>query len=74
MREYVKKDKHGEGIIEGEKFTFMFLEELHNPIKLIGSFDWNENDLRYEIDIHDNEEYVCLSFEGNGVMYDFELI
>lgn len=74
MKNYVKKDKHGNEIKEGQKFKFKFLKELHNPIELIGSFDWHDDELRYEIDIHDNDEYVCLSFVGNGVMFDFELL
>ena len=74
MKNYVKKDKHGNEIKEGQKFKFKFLKEFHNPIELIGSFDWNDDELRYEIDIHDHDEYVCLSFVGNGVMFDFELL
>jgi len=34
----------------------------NKPIELIGSFDFNTDELRYEIDIHDHEEYVCLSY------------
>ena len=74
MKNYVKKDKHGNEIKEGQKFKFKFLKELHSPIELIGSFDWHDDELRYEIDIHDHDEYVCLSFVGNGVMFDFELL
>jgi hypothetical protein len=68
------KDKNGKAIIEQQFFTFMFLKELNNPVKLTGTFCWNQDELRYEIDIHDNPEYTCLSYVNNGIMYDFELI
>ena len=74
MKDYIKKDKHGNKIKAGDKFKFKYLKELHNPIELIGSFDWNDDELRYEIDIWDNDEYVCLSYVGNGIMYGFELL
>lgn len=72
--QFVINDKHGNRILEGRKFTFKYLKELDNQIELIGSFDWNDEELRYEIDIHDNEEYLSLWFVGNGVMSDFELL
>lgn len=37
-------------------------------------FNWNETELRYEINIMNNEHYTCLSYVGDGVMYDFKLI
>jgi hypothetical protein len=70
----IKKDINGKPIRKGDKFKFKFMKELHNPIELIGSFDWNKGELRYEIDIWGNDEYVCLSYVGNGIMYDFELL
>lgn len=69
--QFVKNDKNGEGILEGDKFKFKYLKELDNEIELVGSFDWNDNELRYEIDIHNHEEYVCLSYVPN-VMRGFE--
>jgi hypothetical protein len=75
MKDYIIKDKNGTEIKAGMKFKFKFLRDLHEPpLQLIGSFDWNETDLRYEIDILENDEYVCLSYVSNGVMRDFELI
>ena len=67
-------DKNGKPIRKGEKFKFKYMKELHNPIELTGSFDWNADELRYEIDIWDDDTYVCLSFVGNGIMYGFELL
>jgi hypothetical protein len=50
--QFVKNDKNGERILEGEKFKFKYLKELGKEIELIGSFDWNDEELRYEIDIY----------------------
>ena len=75
MKDYLIKDKNGKQIVEGQKFKFKFLKELHEPpLEFIGSFCWNQNELRYEIDIWDDELYVCLSYVSNGVMRDFELL
>ena len=59
---------------EINKFKFKYLEELDKPIELTGSFIWNEDELRYEIDIYNNDKYICLSYLGNGQMYDFEIL
>lgn len=71
-----KKDIKNIPIYEGDIFKFKFMEEPNKPIELIGSFAWNDEDLRYEIDIYSNEypEYICLYYIGNGQMYDFEII
>ena len=67
-------DINGKPIRKGDKFKFKYKKELHNNIELIGSFDWHADELRYEIDIWDNDTYVCLSFVGNGIMHSFELL
>jgi hypothetical protein len=74
MEDIIKRDIDGRGIRVGQKFKFKFLKSPKNPIELIGSFSYNTEEMRYEIDIWDNEEYVCLSYVGGGVMYDFELL
>lgn len=71
MRDYVKKDKNGKELQEGDRFTFKFMRGLDDHVELVGSFDYNQDELRYEIDIWEDSEYVCLSYVGNGVMYDF---
>lgn len=71
--QFVMYDKYDNRILEGEKFTFMYLEELGRPIELTGSFDWNQEELRYEIDIYNNSHYLCLKYLGNGSMYNFQL-
>ena len=70
----VRKDKNGKPIRVGEKFKFKFLKTPNAFIEFTGSFDWHEDELRYEIDIWDDDQYVCLSYLPNGVMYDFELL
>lgn len=75
MQEVIIKDKNGNPIFEGQKFKFKFLRELHEPrVELTGSFSWNNDELRYEIDVFDHEDKACLSYISNGVMSDFELI
>jgi hypothetical protein len=70
----IKKDINGKPIRQGDMFKFKLMKELHEHIELIGSFDWNDEELRYEIDIWDNDEYLCLSYISNGTMYNFELL
>jgi len=70
----IKKDINGKSIRQGDKFKFKLMKELDKHIELIGSFDWNDDELRYEIDIWDNDEYLCLSYISNGTMYGFELL
>lgn len=42
---------------------------------LTGVLTWNDEELRAEIDIYPEKcGLVCLSFLGNGQMYDFEVI
>jgi len=70
----IKLDKNGKPIRIGDKFKFEFMKELNESVELIGSFNWNEDELRYEIDIYNHDSYSCLSYIGNGVMFNFELI
>jgi hypothetical protein len=68
-------DCKGQKIWEGDRFTFKYLVELHKAIKLTGTFSFNDAELRYEIDVEPNKYgYVCLSYIGNGQMYDFKVI
>ena len=73
--DYVRKTSKGDySIHEGDVFNFKYMEELNKSVQLQGVFVWNEDELRYEIDVFNHENYVCLSYVGNGTMYDFELI
>ena len=69
------KDKKGKEIYAASDiFKFTYLEELDKKIELIGIFTFSEEDLRYEIDVYGNIRYLCLSYIGNGVFSDFEII
>lgn len=70
-----KKDKNNKEIYaDSTIFKFKYLEELYKPVELIGSFTFNEEDLRYEIDIYNHDRYIVLNYIGNGLFYDFEII
>jgi len=71
---FVQFDKNNNEIYEKDRFRFKYLKELDQPIQLIGSFIWNQDELSYEIDIEENDYYSCLRFVGNGTFYDFELL
>lgn len=61
-------DKHGIVITEGVLFTFDFLKDLDNTIQLTGSLSFNDEDLAYEIDILDNDEFVCLTYATTHIL------
>lgn len=69
------KDINGLPIKKGQKFKFKYQLDRLNAysIELIGSFDWNNYELRYEIDIWGNNHYTCLYYDPD-VMYDFKLL
>jgi len=69
------KDKNGEELYNDcDIFTFDLLVELHKEIQLVGVFSWNDDELRYEIDVYNNPEYICLSYISNGIMRNFKKI
>ena len=69
------KDRNRKEIYEDHIVKFKYLKELDEAVDLIGVFRFNDDELRYEIDIDPNDHgYVCLSYIGNGTMYDFEII
>jgi len=69
---YIIKDKNGKPIKEGEKFTFSYNYENYIE-NFIGSFDWNDKELRYEMDIWNNYLYSHMIYNSE-YMFDFELI
>lgn len=69
------KDKNGTEIYSDcDIFKFKYLEQLDKEIELTGSFTFNEDDLRYEIDIYGHDRYIVLNYIGNGIFFDFEII
>lgn len=76
--EYVGlEDKNNKKIYaDCDIFKFKLTEELHESIELIGVMTFNDIELRYEINVYskDHPNYVCLCYQSNGQMYDFEII
>ena len=69
------KDKSGRKIYANSEIVkFKFSQELNKFTELIGVFSYQEEELRYEIEIFNNPYYLCLSYMSNGQMYDFEVI
>ncbi len=68
MDNVLLKDKNGLEIFEGDIFTFNFLENLDETIKLTGSFSFNVDELAFEIDVKDNDRYVCLTYATCNIL------
>jgi len=77
--QYVGKDDiNGTPIFESDVFTFEYLEELHKPIQLLGTFVYGE-DLGFDIEVFgvgDNQDdrYTVLRYINNGQFRKFEVI
>jgi uncharacterized phage protein (TIGR01671 family) len=71
-----KKDKNGKEIYERcDIVKFKYNQTLNDTIELIGLFNFNEDELRYEIEIFNNPKYVVLYYKDDaGIMFDFEII
>lgn len=75
--EYVgRRDVNLERIFSNvDRFKFKYMVELDDTVELVGVFVWSEDELRYEIDVEENNSNItCLSYIGNGIMHGFELI
>lgn len=70
----VMKDKYGNKIYEGMRFRFKLMEVSDRTIDLIGYFRYKEDELIYEIVVHDNPNYKYINYIPNRTTYDFELI
>ena len=69
------KDKNGVEIYaDCEIFKFKWMTGIDTYDELIGVMNFNDEELRYEVDVYQNDNYTCLSYLGNGQMYDFEVI
>lgn len=71
------KDISGKEIyFDCDIFKFKYMETLRKSVDLIGVMAWNSNEMRAEIDIYLAEDgrYRSLSYQGNGAMYDFDVI
>ena len=72
------KDKNDKEIyFDCEIFRFKVITSIDGYDQLIGIMTYNDEELRAEIDIYpenNKEGYVCLSYQPNIQMYDFEII
>ena len=67
-------DMNKNEVREGDVFTFSYSSQYQpERITLVGTFVWNQDELRYEVDILHNSDYVCLSY-NTQTMSRFELI
>lgn len=72
--QYVGKDDvDGIEIYEGDVFTFEYFENPHKTIKMIGTFVYGE-DLGFDIEIYNNDQYLILRYINNGIFKNFKVI
>lgn len=70
----VMDDINGNPIYEGDRFTFEWIGiGSTNIYEFNGYFYWNQNELRYEVNILENSYYTCLYF-NRDLMSKFKLI
>ena len=69
-------DKNGDKINIGDRFNFSLRNREGSSAyceNLTGEFEFNPDDLRFEINIFNNDSYVCLWYKPE-YMSEFELI
>jgi hypothetical protein len=66
------KDLQGKDIYDNHIVEFGFYRE-GLACRLKGKFSWNDDSLRYELDIFDNYEFACLWYD-NLRMGSFEIV
>ena len=64
-------DDNGETIIAGDLFEFKFLEELQKSVPLKGKFVWNEVELKFEIQVLDNDDYSWVDYQPGTITRGF---
>lgn len=58
------RDVDGKPIKVGDRFSFTFLGQLDGNFNLVGSFQYNPDELRYEIDVEENNHrFMVLSYD-----------
>lgn len=68
-------DKNGVEIYyNSDIFKFKFMTSVDEYCEMVGVMDFNDEELRAEIDVYGDKDYVCLYYKGNGEMFDFEVI
>jgi len=67
-------DCNGKEIYTDSVVKFKYMVSLNHSIDLIGRFFYDDTELRYQIEIYNDENYTVLNYMYNGTMYDFEEI
>jgi hypothetical protein len=67
-------DCNGKEIYTDSVVKFKYMVSLDHSIDLIGRLFYDDTELRYQIEIYNNENYTVLNYMYNGTMYDFEEI
>ncbi|MFA5297262.1 MAG: YopX family protein [Lutibacter sp.] len=68
-----KEKKNKEIYFNSDIVKFKFNDPYNDCINLIGIFNFNDKEMRTEIDIFNNDDYICLWYV-NDRMFDFEII
>jgi len=53
---------------------FKLLTSINEYIELIGVPFYDETELRFQLNIYGNSEYIALNYFYNGQMFDFEVV
>ena len=61
-----KRDKNKEMIFSNDTIKFKWRGVLQTE-ELIGKLCWNSDELRFEVDILNDKNYTCLSFDVNRI-------
>jgi len=72
---YVTMDINGENICSGDYFAFKYKTTGKKSVILIGSFVYDYDELRYKIEVRDNNEYKTIDYSprvSNIKKIDFE--
>jgi len=73
---YLLDDINGKPVHEGDVFKFKYVTERTKDYELIGEFKFNEEKLKYDIIvIEDNElNIVTINYIDNGTVFNIERI
>jgi len=71
QNKYVMKDMNGLDLFEGDEFDFVYFDTEKDSIFLKGSFCWNDDELRYEVEVFGRHDYTCLWYDVENMM-DFK--
>lgn len=64
-------DENGETIIAGDLFEFEYQEALNDWASLKGKLVWNEVELKFEIQVLDNDDYSWIDYQPGTITRGF---